>query len=445
MSNEPNVPVIISNPQQSLPNVLQSTLPHIESIISAFNLPREIIASNEEIQYAWRELPREIQRIPAELRNELVARMCVATSVGLFDGAVNYIWNAVIINLKMKVRNFGLGFVAQTLNRNFEEEDLNELMDSTLLDICYKLELLSQEGFFFLNQCRDIRNNFSTAHPSIAQIDDRELINFISRCCKYGITEDYKLSGLNISDFITAIKSYKFEEVQINEWVNRLENTFAAQRQLLFPMLFGIYCDSASNQSTRLNALKICASSSHLFDAKVYSALIDQHNKYLLKCEDDKVKASRDFFERLGMFDLLSDHEKHSIIKNVCTNLMQVHLEYNNFYNEPPFAERLNELASTIKMPDTVKEEYVITVVTCYVGNQYGICRAAVGYYENMIRNFTPREIEIMLAIPRSESIVQNRIATYSRCRTRFIEAVKLLDTIALTPSQRIMYDKYTR
>lgn len=91
-----------------LPDTLSQTLPQINNIMKSFNLPRSILASDDEISYAWEELPREIKRIPPELRNEMIVRMCVATSVGLFDGAINYIWNAVIITLRQKVRNFGL-------------------------------------------------------------------------------------------------------------------------------------------------------------------------------------------------------------------------------------------------------------------------------------------------------------------------------------------------
>lgn len=69
-----------------LPDTLGSTLPSINGLMNAFNLPRELIASDEEIIYAWRDLPREITRIPPELRDGMIARMCVAISVGLFDG-----------------------------------------------------------------------------------------------------------------------------------------------------------------------------------------------------------------------------------------------------------------------------------------------------------------------------------------------------------------------
>ena len=80
-------------------------------------------------------MPREIDRIPSELRDGLIVRMCVAISVGLFDGAINYIWNAVIITLKQKIRNFGLGLISQTLNKPFDNNSLDDLRDSHLLDI----------------------------------------------------------------------------------------------------------------------------------------------------------------------------------------------------------------------------------------------------------------------------------------------------------------------
>jgi hypothetical protein len=423
-------------------NVLSSILPHVNGLISSFNLPRSVIASDEEISYAWGELPREIRRIPPELRNELIFRMCVATSVGLFDGAINYIWNAVIINLRAQMVNFGLGLIAQTLNKKFEENDLFDLRDSELLDLSLKHEILTEEGYFFLNQCRDIRNNFSTAHPSIAQIDDRELINFVSRCCKYGITSDYNLRGIKIDDFIQSIRGGRLDDIQIDTLVSKLSNTFSAQRVLLYPMLFGLYCDPNSNETTRINALKICNKSVTFFDDKIKSVIIDQHSKYLLKSQEERLIASRTFFEKMGMLNLLNEHEQHSIIKTACNNLMQTHLAYNNFYNEPLFAERLQELVDSIKMPDTVKEEFSITVSTCFIGNQYGVCNAALDYYENMIKNFSPREISFLLGLPNSHTLVGDRIKTYSNCKARYFLALGLIDNESLTPQQKTIYEK---
>lgn len=436
-----NTNIIKSNKNQlELPNVLETTIPHIEQLVTLFNLPRNIVASDEEIYYAWKELPREISRIPEELRNELIVKMCVAASVGLFDGAISYIWNATIISLKTRLKNFGLGLVAQTLGQKINEDKLNEMMDSELLDICYKLELLSEEGYFFLNHCRDMRNNFSSAHPTIANLDDRELINFISRCCKYGLTPDYHLTGIDISDFLNSVKSSKLNEEQIKEWCLRLKNTFPAQRQMLYPTLLGIYCDSSLGESSRMNALKICMYSLDLIDDKVKSDLIDQHNKYFIKGDQEKISASRLFFQKLGLLGLLSYQEQHSIVKNACSDLLNVHLEFNNFYNEPPFAKRLLELSNSIKIPETVKYNYVLSVITAFVGNEYGVSSAALPYYQKMIENFSPKEIDILLDITHENTIVSSRISNYLRCKNRYIEALNIIDIESLSSKQNNKY-----
>ena len=94
--------LITSNDIRTFPNTLQGTLPHINQLIDLFNVPRDIIADEECIENTWNNLPRYIRKIPRELRNELIVKMCISASVGLFDGAINYMWNATIINLRIK-------------------------------------------------------------------------------------------------------------------------------------------------------------------------------------------------------------------------------------------------------------------------------------------------------------------------------------------------------
>lgn len=425
-----------------LPDTLNTALIHIDNVMKSFNLPRDIIASDDEISYAWRELPREIMRIPAELRDELIVRMCVATSVGLFDGAINYIWNAVIVALKRKVKNFGLALVAQTLNRKFEDEDLNNYMDAQLLDLCYKLQILSEDGYYFLNQCRDIRNNFSSAHPSIARIDDRELINFISRCCKYGITTDYSMQGINVSDFLSSVKGRKLDEDELAVWKQRLIDTFPAQRQLLIPMLMGIYCDSDSSEVIRLNSLKICVLVKDYIDEITKSSMIEQYNKYFVKGEDVKRDMAVKLFEKLHMLNLLDTSKQHSIVKLACKNLLNAHLGYNNFYSEPPFAQRLLEITSNLKTPDTIQQEYVYTVLMGYVGNPYGVSNAAIEYYEEMICNFSPMEITYLITLMDKKTLFSEKIKNYIGCKKRYIKALKLIDRDSMNSKQCLIYDE---
>lgn len=433
--------IVYNQKNISLPDTLNTTLEVIQDITDSLRVPRDVLASDDEIMYAWRDLPREIMRIPPELRNELTVRMCIATSVGLFDSALNYIWNSVIISLRKKIENFGFSFVGQTLNKKFEESDLNNLRDSELLDLCYKLKLLSEDGYFLLNQCRDIRNNFSSAHPSMARIDDRELIVFISRCCKYGIGDDYALKGIDVPGFLSSIKGRKLSSDEIDIWVQNLHETFSAQRTLLVPMLMGIYCDSESSETTRLNALRICSGISSLFDDSIKSQLIIQYNDYFVNGKKEKWNAAKIFFEKLNLINLLSTSDQHAIVKNACDNLLNAHNGFNNFYNEPPFAERLYELSKSNSIPETVQSEYVYAVLMGYVGNGYGVSNAAIKYYKSMIENFSPREIGYMIDLLKSKTLFSYKVNNFQSCKTRYLEALNIVDKESMSPKQLAAYN----
>lgn len=424
-----------------LPDVQKATLPAIKEIITSVCSSGNVVASDENIQYAWFNLPREIAVIPDELRDELLARMCVAISVGLFDGAINYIWNASIQNLRNKVNNFGLNVISTVMDINLDEKKLAEIKDAELLTLCLKLNLISEDGYYFLSQNRDMRNNFSVAHPSSSLIDDRELITFISRCAKYALGNDINLHGIDVNEFTKIVKGSAFNEDQYKEWNRRIVNTNESQRNFILIMLYGIYCDPSSGQESRTNAINLSLSLKENFTANFISDLLNKHCEYQAKGKEDRLKASQVYFKDLGMISFLSEAERHSIISSACERLESTHLAYGNFYNEPPFAERLLDVVKDTDIPETAKIQYVTTVVMCYVGNRYGTCTQAIDYYEKMIKDFTPKENDILLRLVKTKNVVADRIKSYPRCKEMYKNAVKLINEEVLTPSQKPLYD----
>lgn len=433
-------PTLPTTTEPKLPALPDTVLPAIAQLTTSLGIPREALASDEEIAYAWRNLPQELKQIPVALRGELIARMCVAVSTGLFDGAVNYVWNAAVINLRNKVKNFGLPVVAQILQKDFEEKHLFELQDSQLLDLCLKLNLVTEDGYFFLDQCRDIRNNFSAAHPTMGKLNDREFTTFLNRCTKYALGESSSPRGVDIGAYISAVKGSRFTDGQKQVWVDRLLATHDSQRQLLIGMTHGIYCDPSTPEPARLNALDVCNVLKSKFSSLVKSDLINRHSEYLAKGDTKRHTASQQFFEKLGILSLLNESEQHAVISRGAERLWNAHLAPNNFYNEPPFAERLYQLSQQGALPETIQDEYVNTVIGCYVGNGYGVSWAAEPYYEKMIRAFSPREIAIMIRLPTTNSVVGRRVKEGS-CKKRFVQALGLIEAASVPSGVKADYE----
>ena len=427
----------------SLPDVTSVTKPTLGELTAALGVPRGILASDQEISHAWQELPAILQRIPEDRRTELHVRMCVAVATGLFDSAINYAWNSSVIELRSKVRGFGLHVVPQLIGRPFDEAALLDLKDAQLLELCLSLNLITEDGYFFLDQCRDIRNNFSAAHPPMGALDDHEFLSFLNRCAKYAISATQNPQGVDTQAFITSLKGGRFGSDQKDEWVSRLSATHDAQRSLLIGTLYGIYCDPASTEPTRLNALDISLRFAGGMTPATKSDLINRHSDYIAEGKADRQAASQAFFERIGLLELLSQPEQHSLISAASQRLMSVHQAYDNFYNEPPFAHRLLELTGQVAVPDTTQPEYVETVVTCAAGNPWGVSVAAMPSYERMIRGFSPREISLMLDLPGRTNIISRRMSSSSSVRERYKYLVALLDADSVPTTSQSEYERW--
>ena len=58
-----------------------------------------------------------------------------------------------------------------------------------------------------------------------------------------------------LQNFIASIKSARFTGQQCAIWIQRINDTHAAQRQILIGMVHGIYCDPNTSEPARLNTI----------------------------------------------------------------------------------------------------------------------------------------------------------------------------------------------
>lgn len=427
----------------TLPAINAYSGPMLNALTAALGIDRSVLASDQQIDTAWANLPALLNQVPAHLRDEGLMRMCVAVASGLFDSALNYAWNAAILQLRDKVRAFGITIVPQIIDKDFDEKKLLDLRDSELLELCLKLNLISEQGYFLLNQCRDVRNNFSAAHPTIGSVDEYEFINFLNRCTRHALASEHEAKGVDIKALNGALANGAFNDAQYDIWQQRINETFDAQREAIVGMLHGIYCDPAKPQTERVNAITICGRVRDRFTPAIQSSLVDRHQRYQARGEADRLNASQAFFENLGILALLSEAERHAIISRACRQLMTAHQGMDNFYNERAFAERLQKLSVGQQIPETVRAEFVETVVTCSVGNQYGTANTADAYYLAMIKDFSPKEIQAMLLLPGSKTLVANRINYALRCKNKFKELVKLVQASSVPNQMQAVYKSW--
>ena len=423
----------------------------VDSIVNLLGIKRNALASNDQIKEALERLPRLLGKPPDEYLNELFARMCVAATVGLFDSVVNYVWNATIIHLRDRIRSFGVSIINSITENDLAEESLHRLKDFDLLKLCLDLSLITPENYFFLDQTRETRNKFSAAHPSTSMVDEYELINIINRCVTHGFLGGENLQGIDVQEIFNSLKQGAMSDEQITHWANKLEQTNESQRRFVFQAFHSKYCNPSLDESQRTNALNIMLAYKKKKELSVneISVFVLNHEKYVGAGDESKSTASTRFFEHLGLVGQLSSSARHALFAKACNHLWIVHLGHDNFYNEPPFAERLYDITQQGEIPDSVKVEFVTTVVGCAIGNGYGVSNDAFRYYKRMIQSFSPREVSIMLSLPDFESSteqygqVSRRIHHETSCKRNFFKLIKLIDESSVVTQQRSKYEKY--
>jgi hypothetical protein len=370
----------------------------VDQLTSALGLPRTLLPENEEITHALQELPRYLNRIPPQLRDQFIAKAVVAASVGLFDGAIVYVWDAVIQQTRHKIEAFGSPMIKAVLNKE-KDATLSELTDAQTLELAYQLNLMDRQGFLFLSQCREIRNQASVAHPSDIELDDTEFINFVSRCAKYGLSDVEEQNGVSLQTVIGLIENESVGEEAIAELGSQIAHTFELQRDFYTSLLYSKYVNPSNPTSQRENALKLVMRFSTEISDKSKSDLLSRHTEIMAKGDTEKKSAanSRQFFSKIGMLNDLGNAEQVAICTKAIENLQNAHLGFNNFYTEPPFAERLEEISIQISpLPAVVIGPFVKAVLQAYLGNAWGVSSQAMPFYSKMLNNLTPQGIEVL-------------------------------------------------
>jgi len=399
--------------------------------LESYGLSGVVMGNPENINYSLMNLKREFSEIPhfaIENYKILLARMLLAASIGLFDASINYIWNVSIISLRNRIMQFGLDVVSQIKGANFDQKNLNDLKDFELLKLCLDINLITEEAYFFLDQCRETRNHFSSAHPSMGELNDRELISFTNRCIRYALSAERNPKGVDLQSFINSIKGSKFSVDDVATWRDNISQTHEAQREQIFSMLYGMYCDPAYSQDPRLNCLEILREFSDEMAPNMSSLVVQKHGKYLAEGITGKVKASTQLLENLGKIGYLPEVEKSRIYITALKTLIKVHHGYDNFYNEPPHAKRILELREQSEVPSSAQREFVLSIITCAIGNQYGVSIDAEQFYKKLILGFSPREISLMLDIVDDNNTVSIRVSHYPACKQNYINLLQLIN-----------------
>lgn len=439
MSGSQELIKVINNPK-----IKENSIIVVDDICTSLDLPRDILPDNESITFGLQNLNRQLSKVPSRLKGKELVKLYVAASVGLYDDAVLRIWNLVINELKNKINAYGIDMVKLVVKRNnikenYDEKSIDQIKDVNLLKLSRQLNIISAEGKYKLDNCRDIRNNASLAHYTSMELSDDEMISFINTCVKYGLQDDYDTKGIDFNNLMSALNNESFDEEDAKTWALKIENTFTSQQELIWDILFRKLTDPSTKQTIRRNSIKISQNlvTQGAISDNTLNEMVEQFYNWKELKQDDKVKTAMDLFTRLNIINNLEDQEKIAVLNKAIRNLYETHNGLNNFYNEPAVAEHLLDLSIKINpLPEGIVNSYVITNLQCFLGNSYGVSTGAQIYYEKMLKNLTPKGMEVLLKIHENDSNFYHQIFENDNKRQRYLDLLSAIGNESLNESQ---------
>ena len=149
-----------------------------------------ILVSVPERYVVFSNVGTVIQKVNAQQlpQSAYLSKFIAAVSAGLFDAALNYLWDQTIYELRNRVANYDLSYFydnavksTEKRNRLKDESDLDKIDDSELIGGAKEIELISEMGFRHLDYIRYMRNWASAAHPNQNELTGLQLVSWLGK------------------------------------------------------------------------------------------------------------------------------------------------------------------------------------------------------------------------------------------------------------------------
>jgi hypothetical protein len=189
-----------------------------------------------------------------------ISKFIASCGVGLFDAALNYLWNEIIINLRDKIIGFDLDyFYDSTIRDNSDrikfrnEDDLLKIPDWQLIQGCRDVGIITQVGYKHLDYIRDMRNFASAAHPNQTQLTGLQLASWLETCIKEVLAKEPSGPVLEVKKLLNSIRTETLDEKCVIPVLHNIHDLPKDLVNSLLRAIFGMYTDPTLSVNARTN------------------------------------------------------------------------------------------------------------------------------------------------------------------------------------------------
>ena len=374
-----------------------------------------------------------------------ISKFVAACAVGLFDAALNYLWNETIRNLREKVARFDLEYffdsVVNDSNRRSKlhsEADLEKLEDWELIRGCRATGIITENGFRHLDYVRNMRNYASAAHPNQNETTGLQIVSWLETCITEVLAKEPAGAVIEIRKLLHSLRTQRLSEADMPIIEAALPSLTEDLSESLLRAVFGMYTDTTVDAYIKDN-LKLVAKS--IWDIVSVEARREAGVKQaMLAANGEVARASlaREFIEVVEGVEFLTVEMRAAEMSVTLDNLNTAHFGMDNFFTEAAPARLLHRLVPPNgDIPKEVHTKYTKTITMCLIGNGHGVSWAAQDYYDDLVTKFSDDLIRVFVNLV-GDPEVASRLQ-FRSCATRYQDSATTLETRSVNPRLKEM------
>jgi hypothetical protein len=379
--------------------------------------------------------PNVITRIrPEEIEKSVyISKFLASVASGLFDAALNYLWDETISQLRRRVACYDISYffdnagVSDEKRKRLKDEgDLDKIDDSELIHGAFSIELISFIGFKHLDFIRSMRNWASAAHPNNNEITGLQLISWLETCIIEVINLPESQITVNIKQLLGNIRVNTItatEAAEIGEFFNQLTRE---QIDNLAQGFFGIYTRLESSAQTRTNVRLLTPLLWPRVDESVRQSFGIRYGKFAANNDNAQSKLAREFLETVSGLSYLPTNTRTAELRVAIDNLIEGHRAAGNFYSEPALARELKRLVGEAgQVPEGINQKYVLALVEVFMTNGNGVAWNAQPHYRWMLERLSPEQA-LIAATAFMDSTIASRLQ-FTTPKNKFLEVLEMM------------------
>lgn len=425
--------------EEVLSNENQLTLfeAHILGFLGKHDLPTEgIFVSISERMNVFNNAEGVLAKINAQEKSNSIylSKFLAAAASGLFDAALNYIWDETVLQLRKRVTQYDIDYfydnaVGGDKRRNLKDEsDLPKLDDSELIHGAREIGLISDLGYKHLDFIKYMRNWASAAHPNQNEITGLQLIAWFETCFKEVISLPLSTGAAQIKQLLESIKTSTLTLQEAKEISVFFDNLKTDQVQNFASGLFGIYTNSSSDISTKQNVAYLLPLIWTRVGEETRQGFGIKYAQFTANNYSKEKKSAKEFLQIVSAESYIPDELRIVEVESAINDLLVSHNGMNNFYSEVTFAKQLRRvIGEHSKVPRTLEKKYIYGLVNVFLTNAYGVSTGAEPIYLELLENLSPLQASFAVISFLEDDEIESKLQ-FKLCENKYRQLLDLLE-----------------